>query len=123
MEELTVWDLALFIGCDVEYHVSGRIGSLVGVNTKGQCQVLVNEKRQETALISPEDVKPVLRSLDSETEEENKEAQKIHFESLKVNNPGSIQHFAAMTRHYIDKGFDVFRWIERDLAIKEKEKI
>jgi hypothetical protein len=63
-----------------------------------------------------EDVFPILRPLADITEDEAKEGRKM-FSNMADSDYSQGEIWAAQTRHWLSKGFDLFGLIESGLAI------
>jgi hypothetical protein len=116
MERLTVQDLAMFIGCECLINNSkyeNIIDRLEHISLVGDCAGSEYEWEVRHC-------QPILRPLSDMTEEERDERSEF---IDRIEKPGnSIEVDAKLTKFLIGKQFDVFRWIEKGLAI-DKTKI
>ena len=118
--KLTAQDLALYLGCDVEW-LGERGCTLAGINTADQSFNPVGLVYSNGLTIwTPERaVKPILRPLSDITEPEEMEVQNM------VDQMGvgyNAIHGAQITGFLLSRHFDLFGWIESGLAI-DKTKI
>ena len=108
-KKLTAADLAMYIGCDVEWN--GVVYRLSGVNA--DCEIAI-ERNGVTIWVEIEAVKPILRPLSDITDEEENETQIFVNEICFGYELG-----AQITRYLLSKHFDLFGWIEAGLAIRK----
>ena len=118
--KLTAQDLALYIGCDVEW-LGERGCNLAGINTADQSfyPVGLTYSNGLTVWVQERAVKPILRPLSDITEPEEMEVQNM------VDQMGvgyNATHGAQITGLLLSRHFDLFGWIESGLAI-DKTKI
>ena len=118
--KLTAQDLALYIGCDVEW-LGERGCNLAGINTADQSfyPVGLTYSNGLTVWTPERAVKPILRPLSDMTEPEEMEGQNM------VDQMGvgyNATHGAKTTRFLLSRHFDLFGWIPAGLAI-DKTKI
>lgn len=110
MKTLTAKEFALYLGCEFKYANNDNIYKMAGV----QSQSVINELGH---FHDCDEVKPILRKLESMTEEEKKK----HHDYAKVKSNGMKFRFANESAFrmtwLLSKHFDLFGWIESGLAI------
>lgn len=117
-KELTARDLALFLGCEIEW-MGERGYTLTGINTGDEYINPVGLKKGEYHYwANIENVRPVLRPFSDMTPDER--FAMSDFE----NQPGaSFRTYEALrTQYALSRGFDVFDWIPAGLAVDATEK-
>ena len=116
-KELTAADLALYIGCDVEWN--GVVYRLAGVNIGQYDVVEIGIERNGARIwVECEAVKPILRPLSDMTGEE-KENQIWDTIPEYTDFKGLVKHISPVFLWLITKHFDLFGWIEAGLAIRK----
>jgi hypothetical protein len=131
-EKLTVQDLAMFIGCEVIKTNDSNYGKIKSVHG-GNVPYIEIEYNSCILPVPIEDVKLILRSIDSMTDDEAYEVGEL----TDFWNPGVAEDYkrrkiwlikqqahqvrfkAHALKFLISKNFDVFGWIEKGLAIKK----
>ena len=116
-KELTAADLALYIGCDVEWN--GVVYRLAGVNIGQYDVVEIGIERNGARIwVECEAVNPILRQLSDMTGEE-KESQIWDTIPEYTDFNGLVKHISPVFLWLIRQHFDLFGWIEAGLAIRK----
>ncbi len=124
MKQLTIQDLAMFIGCEFE-HTIFEEKKMITMNGWWLSEIEKNDLFKY--------FKPILRPLSDMTEEE-KEEKKKYISSIYWKRDWSIPYAEGYLRGapeaheikwLISKKFDIFDWIEAELAVDKtgKERI
>jgi hypothetical protein len=153
MTKLTVQDLAMFIGCEMQMHIPNPVWidtkfpmyKLFGVDISKEKVLLASFSGvamwydlTKTETCGWEYIKPILRPLLSMSEDETLEYDSIasfwnegisedykrqfHYKVPNMLNIPDARFSVDGLKYLISKQFDVFRWIEKGLAI-DKTKI
>ena len=114
---LSIQDFALYLGAPCEIVAAGLMASEIGVIEAVSAQR--GSVRSQGLYFPPEQVKPILRPLSSLTESEKDELWHVNFsrgvremDSL-YNGIGTPEIWRWLLAHH----FDLFGWIEQNLAI------
>lgn len=126
-EVLSVQDLAMFIGCEMITPVGKGILEEVSLLTR-PIWIDLYDKSVTARAFRLEHVKPILRTFDQMTDEEKIEFGKIH-DRLWITGIPMLGYTVAQDLQCHPKkivwltrqGFDVFGWIDQDLAIEKED--
>lgn len=118
-KELTARDLALFLGCEIEW-MGERGYTLTGINTADEYINPVGLKKDELHYwANIENVRPILRPFSDITDQELQENRKVY---LAAEQQYGVSQNAAGIRHWISIGLDLFGWIPAGLAVDATKK-
>lgn len=112
---LTAKQLALYLGCEVEYK--GEVATMYGVHTNQIMLSVVDHPHGEVCRSS--EIKPLLRRLESMKGDESMELAL----GMKLQNADGYEGFkeeAERTAYLLSKHFDLFGWIDSGLALDQE---
>lgn len=115
MKELKDY-LHLYIGCEVLDLKKDETARLIAVVDRFKTRSAQVEYPEYTAFKYIEEIKPILRRIESMTQDEEREMHSLE-KSFEDKVHLNIELYAAMTKWYCDKHFDLFGLIDASLAI------
>lgn len=116
-KKLTAADIALYIGCDVDWN--GVVYRLSGLRQSNPIEIGI-ERKGVQIWVEIEAVKPILRHLSDTTIDLLREKSVIY--KAACSELGTLTHgSAADTLYLLRNQFDLFGWIEAGLAIRKTE--
>jgi len=93
---------------------NNKEGYIIGYNKNFIIQLINNDIINNIVI---EQIKPILRTIDQITEKERIEYKQL--KNIKSNNKYNIPFYNGLKSiWYIKKGFDIFQWIDQNLAVK-----